>query len=1366
MSHDAFADPRAEGAGEAVSAMSAERRGELVLALLAHLGRRDDLAEVLRALLGEIVASLDLSGAAIRIAEGDDYVLCEAVGLDERFVARERSLRSARNGAGCLDCMCGRVLDGLAKPEAQYFSARGSFWTGDLQALLAGASAEERMMFSRATCLSRGFASMALVPLSSGGETVGLLQLVDRRRGRFDAAGVGYLESLAEAVGVAVRWRLEEDRSRRQSGALREANERLKLLVEGSPRFFFYVQERDASVSYVSPSVEAVTGRPVSEWLGQRHWFSTDNPLNDRARERTHEHLAGRLDPRPVLCEVEHADGYPILLEVFEFGRYREGELVGVHGIAHDVTDEHRARRERDRLFELSLDLLCIADFDGWFRQLNPAWERALGWTAEELAARPYLELVHPDDLEATRAVADRLAAGQAVAGFVNRYRHRDGSYRWLSWSSSAITNERLVFAVAHDVTEARQAAAASSHRARQLAAVNRIARRTASLTDLDDLFRTTAAEVHEALGYHSVGILAVDHGRRRLRAVEMAGAYAPIASRGYQQSIDVGLLGEVARTGRTVVCNDVSVDPRYELGFEVDPGTRAEVGVPVVVDGEVVAVIDVHENRTGAFSDADATILGTVADQLAVAVRNNRLYEQARASEERDRQLFLAHPVPMWVYDLESLRFLDVNNAAVHHYGYSRDEFLAMTIEDIRPAEDLPVLRESVDQSRRDGGYERSRAWRHRTKAGELIWVNIDSNELVFEGRAARVVTAYDVTDRLAAAAALEESEARYRVLFEAESDAVFLIDNETGRLLEANAAAETMYGFPREQLLQMRNTDLSAEPQATRKVTSESRGHAGVPLRWHRKADGSVFPVEITGSFFEFQGRPVHIAAIRDISARLRAEEELRASEERYRRFFEDDITGDYISTAEGRIVACNPAFAEIFGFDSAEQALATDLTVLYPTPGDRARFLAELRRERSLKSHQLELRRRDGEAVHVVENAYGEFDERGELVQVKGYIFDITAHKRTEEQLRHAQKLEAMGRLAGGVAHDFNNLLQAVLSTLQYLRLSDAGPDALAVASRELEEQVQRGAGLARQLLLFARRGVTRPEKLDLNAVVADTVRLLRRVIPANVRLEVSHADGPLVVDGDRGQLEQVLTNLALNGADAMPDGGRLEVATWADNGQVGLTVRDDGTGMDDATRARIFEPFFTTKGELGTGLGLSVVHGIVTSHGGSIEVDTEPGRGTTFWVRLPRHASGAFPGVRAAAAGGSPATGTAERVLLVEDNQQIRGLFARMLERLGYRVTAVGSAEEALALASEPPFALLLSDVMLPGASGVELSRRLGERWPELQVILVSGYAEDEVSRSDVTAGHLRFLQKPVDLATLAAEVRAALGERSS
>ncbi len=377
------------------------------------------------------------------------------------------------------------------------------------------------------------------------------------------------------------------------------------------------------------------------------------------------------------------------------------------------------------------------------------------------------------------------------------------------------------------------------------------------------------------------------------------------------------------------------------------------------------------------------------------------------------------------------------------------------------------------------------------------------------------------------------------------------------------------------------------------------------------------------------------------------------------------------------------------------------------------------------------------------------------------------ELAERRRTEEELRHAQKMEALGRLAGGIAHDFNNLLQAVQSTLELLRLELADDHHTLPAIDEVLQHVNRGASLARQLLLFARRGVTRPERLVLENFIAESAGFLRRLVRSNIAIECEPAARGLPVSADRGQLEQVLTNLVVNAADAMPGGGRIVLRSGSDSPDtVFLEVADSGTGMPSEVLGKVFEPFFTTKAtDRGTGLGLSVVHGIVTAHGGTIEVVSELGAGSCFRITLPHHDSGAFPPVVAHA---GPAAGLnagrGERVLLVEDDPGIRDVLSDLLTRLGYRVSAAGTAEEAVRLSPEQPFELLLTDVMLPGALGTELAAQLVTRWPDLAVIVMSGYAPDDRLRHDVGTGRVRFLQKPVKLETLSREVREALDAR--
>ncbi len=377
------------------------------------------------------------------------------------------------------------------------------------------------------------------------------------------------------------------------------------------------------------------------------------------------------------------------------------------------------------------------------------------------------------------------------------------------------------------------------------------------------------------------------------------------------------------------------------------------------------------------------------------------------------------------------------------------------------------------------------------------------------------------------------------------------------------------------------------------------------------------------------------------------------------------------------------------------------------------------------------------------------------------------DVTAVRQMEEQLRRAQRMEAVGRLAGGVAHDFNNLLQAMLGITQLARLQGGDLATIQNQLQELEELLHRGAQLSQQLLLFSRREEIKAEPLDLNQVIRDTVKLLGRLLGANVTLAMELSPEALPVLADPGQIGQVWMNLAVNATDAMPDGGTLTVRSGRrGDSDVWFSVSDTGHGIPDDIRDHIFEPFFTTKADRrGTGLGLAVVHGIVTQHGGEVEVASTVGKGTTFRVLLPRRAQEGEAAAPEAAQATALPHGHGERLLLVEDNDSVRRAFERLLIRLGYEVTSAGSAEEADRLPASPPYLLLLTDMVLPGLSGAGLAAQLRARWPAIKVIFMSGYTEDEALRKQAAEGEVRFLQKPVDLGTLAREVHDALSESS-
>jgi two-component system, cell cycle sensor histidine kinase and response regulator CckA len=507
--------------------------------------------------------------------------------------------------------------------------------------------------------------------------------------------------------------------------------------------------------------------------------------------------------------------------------------------------------------------------------------------------------------------------------------------------------------------------------------------------------------------------------------------------------------------------------------------------------------------------------------------------------------------------------------------------------------------------------------------------------------------------------------------------------------------------------------------------------------------------------------------------------AEQSLHASEERYRRFVEDDVAGVFVTTVDGQVLTCNPAFARMFGFASVEQALAINVVTIYESPAAREAVLDELRASRRFDQREMTWRRNDGSPVIAIETAIGDFDEAGELVAIRGYVIDVTERKRLEDQLRQAQKMEAIGRLAGGVAHDFNNLLTAINGYADIL-VADMTPDEPRRADvEEIRKAGDRAAALTRQLIAFSRRQVLQPVVIDLNDVVAGIVPMLRRLVGEQIELRVSPAADLGHVRADPPQLEQVLLNLVVNARDAMPAGGALTIetanveldeqyvqvhATVVAGPYVMLAVTDTGSGMDAVTMAHLFEPFFTTKPSgQGTGLGLATVYGIVVQSGGHVAASSEPGHGAVFRIYLPRVTAEveAKPDVT-----GGLARGGSERILVVEDEDAVRAYVERVLAGLGYRVITARSGSEALALVGQAlrPIHLLVTDFMLPGMNGREISERLSARDPSLRTLFISGYTEDSIVHEGMLEPGVAFLGKPFTPEALARAVRDVLGAR--
>ena len=687
-----------------------------------------------------------------------------------------------------------------------------------------------------------------------------------------------------------------------------------------------------------------------------------------------------------------------------------------------------------------------------------------------------------------------------------------------------------------------------------------------------------------------------------------------------------------------------------------------------------------------------------------------------------------------------------------------------------------------------------------HASQASAIEAINLGAYSYVQKPYDAEqlLVTIRRAIEKREAEQTLWVSQAEFQDLYENAPVAYFAI-GEDARIRRCNKRAEELLGYAAEELVGRPVLDLYADaPQGKDKASKVfQRFKDGEAVRDEelqmQKADGTpVWIILSVNAIRDSQGRIVESRSmVVDITERVKAESQRDASLEALRRSRDEwtstfDAMSDWVSLLdlEARILRTNPAGEDLTGVPVAEMVGQTCCKLAHGTD----EMIPGCPLQKMLRTHQrevVELHVPDGDRWLMI-TVEPVMDDEGNLIRAVHIVRDITERKQAEEereklqaQLLQSQKMEAVGQLTAGIAHDFNNLLTAINGFAQLIQLRLAPDDPVQEMVGSIWDSGQRAAGLVSQLMTFSRKQIIDPRVLDLNAVVADMDDMLRRVIREDVELEMVLGPDMWPVNVDPAQMEQVIVNLTVNAAHAMPDGGKLTIETSnvvLDEGYVAdhldaepgehvlVAVSDTGVGMSPEVQAHIFEPFFTTKerGE-GTGLGLATVYGGVKQNGGHIRVHSQEGHGTTFKIYLPRaEESGELSprgeGTRAMPAGG-------ETILLVEDNPDVRDLARQVLENQGYTLLEAGDGPQALDVAASHagPIHLLLTDVIMPGMSGSTLSERLVQSRPDVRVLYMSGYADDAIRHYGVLETGSAFLQKPFDSIDLAREVRAVLDE---
>ncbi|HHQ48768.1 MAG TPA: PAS domain S-box protein, partial [Acidobacteria bacterium] len=935
-------------------------------------------------------------------------------------------------------------------------------------------------------------------------------------------------------------------------------------------------------------------------------------------------------------------------------------------------------------LFDSAADAIFIHDFEGQVLDLNEVACRHLGYSRGELLAMRPWDFTAP---EARAHLSERLEQVRAEGTMVFECTQltRDGRRIPVEINARVVELEgrEAVLSIVRDVSERRAALERITLLNRLLNTRSAVNRLTITERDRGRLLDGVCSILERDGGFGFAWILeggAEDGPPQLTGSSDSTNPFLEAIREAVERDFWETPCGETLRTGRPTILNDLPGAARCGPSFEEaasENGYRSLAVFRVEAGGHVFGTLAICSTEAGMFGEEVQDLLQELANDMGFALEAMETREALARSEELYRLLAEQAQDIVYRYRLKPPVGFDYISPAVEAVlGYSPNEIMAsprlplrtLYREDRRKA--LALLRGRVEQGR-------TLILRWVRRDGKIAWTENLNTIVVDENGEPEMLLGVgrDITERVRA-------EQRFRMLFDRNLAGVYRSAVD-GRMIDCNEAFARIFGFAsREELLQQTAWDLYPDRAVRRRFLAElwrERALAAYEQPMVRR-DGSPLWIVLSavmvpdekGQLTEIEG------TLMDLTERRQMEEELRATARRLEQAQRVAHVGNWEWDLERGQVFWSEEIYRIAGLEPRSFSVPFEefLKLVHPEDVEQARRAKELALEGG-EEYAIEYRmlRHDGSVRWVFDRAEVARDASGKPVRVFGTIQDVTERRALEEQLLHAQKMEAIGRLAGGVAHDFNNILQAMMMFGE--RLQEArGEDAVQILT-ELRSQMERAAALTRQLLLFSRQETSRLEELDLGQVVEGMSTMLRRLLRENIRFRVVPAHDALPLHADRAQLEQVLMNLVVNAADAMPGGGELEVRTGADPDRAGwarLEVEDSGAGIPEEIRERIFEPFFTTKplGK-GTGLGLSVVHGIVTGHGGTIEVDSGEDGGTVFRIFLPLRQRES--GGRTSPSRRKPVPrGKGERLLLIEDHPVVRKSLVEALSTLGYRVLA--------------------------------------------------------------------------------------------
>ncbi|MCG8589099.1 MAG: PAS domain S-box protein [Proteobacteria bacterium] len=1181
-------------------------------------------------------------------------------------------------------------------------------------------------------------------------------------------------EARVEALSAALPWlalALESTPT--------DAQPRHRLLIEHAADVVCELAS-DGRLRYMSPSVADVLGHPPAFYLG-KSFVEFVHPDDREVTLEAFSKLVATGKSVETRFRSPHAEGHVCWIWS-RASSYRAGGALYVVAILRSVTTQVEAEQRllesqaRYRtIVENASDVILVATPEGLIHHATPNASEVLRVEEPERLTTDLFDRVWPEDRPAFANAWAGTQSEQEPGRVDFRLPDENGTPQWYeaSWRPfEDAQGEPLLSLVIRDIGDRKRTEDALRDVAQGLASPDGFSFGT--------LTRHLAASLQAdaaILGLRSPD----DPSWVRPVAFWIDGAFAEMDDYPSEGAPCANVLAnEICcyPTGvqRLFPADEMLVRERFE----------SYVGAPLTDEqGSVVGLVCALSRQPLHDPDMARSLVRVFSTRASAELQRDRAGRALTASEERFRAL--AENAQDVIFEMDAKgRVLFSSPNAPALFGTDLTGTDLSSLRDLVHEGDVArvtreLKRAIADQSSGDV------AFRLRTPdAGDWRWCELTVRGFLTEGGMRRgVVVLRDITQRTIA----EEATQRLISITQNSSDLILLVSLD-GSLLFLNPAGQALLGFESEEEARGASVFDLFMPENAKEMryhvmpTVHRAQHwsGELQLQHHRHARtiptlATLFLVQDPRSL-----RPLGIAGIfRDISERKHAERALREIEERYRSITENTLDLIAELSDDGSFVYASPNYRQILGYGSEDLLGRDAFSFLHPDDGHARSEFRRAFEDQVGTETTYRYRHRDG-TYRWLETSARPYVTASGRSMIIAITRDITARRaaeealrRSEEQLRQSQKMDAIGRLAGGVAHDFNNLLTAITG---YCDLLLEGIDAQDPARDDAEEilrAAERAGTLTRQLLAFSRRQVLQPRVLDLNALLSDVDRMLRRLLGEDVEL-VTMLDGELWrVKADPGQLEQVVLNLVVNARDAMPDGGRITIQTSnvvvegsdASHPDVPpgeyamLAVRDDGVGMDENTSTRIFEPFFTTKpAGRGTGLGLSTVYGIVSQSQGALRVTSHPEAGSTFFIYLPRVGDAVASPDEATA---PPRIRGSETILVVEDADSVRSLVRRHLERQGYTVLEARSGVDALRLCRrhEGPIQLLLTDVVLPGLDGREIARRAVELRAHLPVLYMSGFTEDHPSRRSVLDENVVVLEKPFTPATMLRRVRQIL-----